>query len=369
MANSSLKQNLRLLPNLEDVRDTLRAREGELLESIMGSRAPAGRRSPLSMTESVARPGESESPDGDLIEQARRQEREQVLAAGRRGIERILDEGEDAALSPQEQFGVEAIVLLVGRPALLIQNGSFFPPPPEWQLLEQHRPAIEKLFRSVGRIEVEGHPDLEWIGTGFLVGADVVMTNRHVAAEFTAQRADGRWGIRPGMKAKIDFCEEIGAANPAEVPIRALIGIHNRYDMALFRLERPPGSAAPAQLRVLPKADRPQRLEGRNLYVVGYPAWDGRRNDPEPMRKIFGNIFNVKRLQPGTLQSFTSTENIFTHDCSTLGGNSGSCVVDLESHRVMGLHFGGRYRVANQAVALWQLGNDPLIRHAGIAID
>ena len=56
-------------------------------------------------------------------------------------------------------------------------------------------------------------------------------------------------------------------------------------------------------------------------------------------------------------------------DSSTLGGNSGSCVIDLEMNQVVGLHFGGLYREANQAVALWQLTEDPLLRSAGVNFD
>jgi V8-like Glu-specific endopeptidase len=59
---------------------------------------------------------------------------------------------------------------------------------------------------------------------------------------------------------------------------------------------------------------------------------------------------------------------LFTHDCSTLGGNSGSCVIDLESNRVLGLHFKGRYLEANWAVALWKLADDPLLKKAGVRL-
>jgi hypothetical protein len=107
-------------------------------------------------------------------------------------------------------------------------------------------------------------------------------------------------------------------------------------------------------------------VAGRQVYAVGYPAWDGRRNDPEHMQRIFTNVFNVKRLQPGEIIESLDTQSLFTHDCSTLGGNSGSCVVDLESHQVIGLHFGGRYLQANYAVALWNLVEDPLLLKAKV---
>ena len=39
--------------------------------------------------------------------------------------------------------------------------------------------------------------------------------------------------------------------------------------------------------------------------------------------------------------------SLFLHDGSTLGGNAGSCVIDLNPNRGIGLHFGGRYREGN----------------------
>ena len=150
----------------------------------------------------------------------------------------------------------------------------------------------------------------------------------------------------------------------SELRIKGLIGIHGKYDMALFRLE--PSNDLPEPLPLSAGPGPLPELPGRNVYVVGYPAWDGRRNDPEPMQRLFANIYNVKRLQPGTFMRHLTGHQLFTHDCSTLGGNSGSPVFDLDSHRIIGLHFGGLFQKSNQAVALWELRNDPLIQHAGL---
>jgi V8-like Glu-specific endopeptidase len=51
-----------------------------------------------------------------------------------------------------------------------------------------------------------------------------------------------------------------------------------------------------------------------------------------------------------------------SHDCSTLGGNSGSCIVDLSTNSVVGLHFEGDYLVANSAVLLPALAARPEFR-------
>lgn len=361
-----------LLPDLNRLQQELRNPTEEVLERALPARRAAleagleGAEAPGSVT--ALRDSPASVPEEHLVQTALEAQRRALVEQGFRAAEKIEAQGDEAELSPSEAMGLEAIIELYGRPAILIQDGHFFPPPPDWEVLEGARDPIETALKSVGRVEVSGHPSLEWIGTGFLVAPDVLMTNRHVALELTAPRGDGRWGIAPGMQPRVDFHEELGATEGLEFQIRSLIGIHGQFDMALFRVAARGGRNGDAQLPPpLPLAKRPSSGTGETrVYAIGYPAWDGRRNDPEPMQRIFNNIFNVKRLQPGYLTNLLPTEGLFTHDCSTLGGNSGSCVLDLETHAVLGLHFGGRYREANRAVALWQLGNDPLLRRAGV---
>jgi len=42
---------------------------------------------------------------------------------------------------------------------------------------------------------------------------------------------------------------------------------------------------------------------------------------------------------------------LLTHDCTSLGGNSGSPLISLEDGKVVGLHFSGEYGKANAAVS------------------
>jgi hypothetical protein len=126
-------------------------------------------------------------------------------------------------------------------------------------------------------------------------------------------------------------------------------------------------------------SQEPGPLPGRNVYVLGYPAPDY-RNDVAVQRSIFGDRYFVKRMQPGAgmpppagaifrmepCSTGAEQEDVMFHDASTLGGNSGSCVVDLESNQVMGLHFAGQYMQYNEAVALWRLADDPLLVGAGV---
>lgn len=293
-------------------------------------------------------------------------DRERNVRAATSAVSKLRAYGADANFEPAEINGLEAIIIEVGRPAILIQNGRFFPPPLGWEILDQQRSQIETTLQSVGRIEVRGHPNLEWVGTGFLVAEDVVMTNRHVAKEFCRQEANLQWTFEPGMRTNIDYVAELGAANELEFAFEQVIGVHDRFDLALFKVAVNTANGGPSPEPLTLTSTAPDAIEGRKVYAVGYPAWDGRRNDPITMQRIFSDIYGVKRLQPGDVRAYLDQEALLHHDCSTLGGNSGSCVVDIETNEVVGLHFGGLYRETNKAVALWKLTDDSLLKEAKV---
>jgi len=377
MANTTkelIAKSMQIFSDLEGLKSQLEEPERILSQAFdasereMRARAITTTRM-MSRTISRITPREALGPEEitelPRIDDAINEERKKLVEDGRRAIGQILKHGDDAILTPREKLGLEAIIVIAGRPAIFINNGRFSDPPDEWAMLKETRDSIEKNFKSVGRIEVPGHPDLEWAGTGFLVADDVIMTNRHVAKEFCTL-GDGDWVFEPGILPRVDYAEDIGSEKPAEFEIKKIIGIHKSLDMALFQISRESSSGAELS-KPLTIASTGSSIEsGRKVYVLGYPAWDGRRNDPEIMNSIFKNIYGFKRLQPGEVRNVTVEQSTFAHDCATLGGNSGSCVIDLDTSQVIGLHFGGRYLVANYAVALWTLTSDPLLQQAGV---
>jgi V8-like Glu-specific endopeptidase len=284
-----------------------------------------------------------------------------MAAYGFSGAEKIFSGNEN--ISPEEEIGLEAIILLQKRPAILINDNTLINVPKEWEILNQHKTTLEKVLPSIGRINVKDHPDGDFMGTGFLVAEDVIMTNAHVAMTFSENR-NNTWSFR--YKPSIDFKKDLSNGSN-EFEIKELIGIHDQYDLSLFRVSFESNSSGkPTPLTVINNFDD-SKVKGRTGFVVGYPAADAKRNDPIEMSRIFQNIYNIKRLQPGTLTGFyNGSQDILSHDCSTLGGNSGSAFLDLETGRVMGLHFGGRYLETNRAVALWKLVNDPMLKKAGV---
>lgn len=253
---------------------------------------------------------------------------------------------ERLASLPTEEDTFEAIVKIYNRPALLVQNNSFEDPVSEtWkQRLIPYRSKLEAAIRATGRIEIENHPYSQWLGTGWMVRPDIMITNRHVAEEF-AYRNGQSFKFKTNhngekIDAFLDFKEEYQNDADKEIKVTDVLWIahSNEPDMAVLKVD-----GKYEHLELKDNTD-----DGAYLAVIGYPAFDS-RNGIQPMNRIFNNIYDVKRLQPG-MRMFADTSLTFRHDCSTLGGNSGSPVVDIESGKVAGLHFAGRYRKANYAV-------------------
>jgi hypothetical protein len=288
-----------------------------------------------------------------------------LLEAGAGGLEKLA-RGAAGELTPEEVLGLECVLLLYGRPAVSVAGNTLASVPPFWNLLEDQREDIKVAQRGVGRVELLGHPELDWAGTGFLVNDNVLMTTRRVAELFLEAKG-GAWQFRPGVSAWMNYRAGFGDVSGAGCRVRAVVGVHDTYDLALLEVEPAPvDGSAPAPLALA--AEPPPGLEGRPAYLIGYPVRDARRSEPEPVARIFRDVYNVKRVQPGLLRgSLTFHEvRLLRHDCAPLGGNAGAPVLDLETHQVLGLHSTGRYLEGGTAVPLFVLRDDPLLRSAGV---
>lgn len=265
------------------------------------------------------------------------------------------DDAKAARLMPEQLDSLEAIVRLHGRPALLVQDADV-DIPEDWSMLAAFRADIGRVAASVGRIAIgdsEGNAaDDAYVGTGFVAGAGLLMTNNHVAAAFTSRPPSG-----PQLKALgkvfVDFVAEFGATRRARVEIVGVRCMHSQVDLAVLELAAHgmDGQPVPGPLPLWASTNPPAK--GTRCYVVGYPSVDVRqRSHASEAARIFNGINGRKRLAPGCIVQVDPTASLLTHDCSTLGGNSGSCVVDLERNKVVGLHFGGSYLEGNSAVLL-----------------
>ena len=266
----------------------------------------------------------------------------------------LVTESVSPAVNVASQIALETIVMKTGRPVLQVSHDEalleFRDADSEfWRArLTAAKTPLVKAIRAVGRVEVANHPNLEWLGTGWLVQPDIIVTNRHVAAEFGNKRGDKfvfRSGVFGDMSANIDFLEEFGSSARNEMVLREILHIEDEDgpDLAFLRVDSAGGVLSPH----IPLSMREPRAS-QDVAVIGYPARDSRIPEIDVMERIFGDVFDKKRLAPGQLRE--PSDGSLTHDCSTLGGNSGSVVLDLDSGEAVGIHFAGTYLKANFAV-------------------
>jgi V8-like Glu-specific endopeptidase len=277
-------------------------------------------------------------------------------------ISAVRNRGHNASLTKGQRSALEAIVLLIGRPALLVQKDSFTVPHGEWEMLAPYRLEIENVIRSVGRIAVAPAFGRIYEGTGFVAGPNLIMTNAHVVKDYIEKTVDGSRQLIGGTGMKIDFKQEYGSAEKLQFAISALLGIwySTDIDLALLQVaaQSTTGDPLPAPLSIQRNAG--YVADDNMVYVVGYPAADPERNNVDEMYRIFEGKYEKKRLSPGRIKKISDNGKLLSHDCSTLGGNSGSCVVDLSTHTVVGLHFEGKYLRENRAIMLPALAGDSL---------
>ncbi len=263
----------------------------------------------------------------------------------------------ESPLGGQETMGggmsQEAIIIVdqLRRPALLVRKNTFdSPQSPVWRsLLDPNRSKIENAIRAVGRVELTGDPTLPYAGTGWMIAEGIAITNRHVASIF-ARKQGAAFPFRNSpmggkFTARIDFREEFNLPAAQEVHVEKVLYIAEDGDafpdVAILKLK---GPRFPNPIELF-DAKIPK---GMPVVVIGYPANDP-RNPAAAVADIFGDVFEVKRLSPGEI-SGNPKGFLINHDCSTLGGNSGAVVLDVESGKAVGLHFGGRFRINNFAV-------------------
>jgi Trypsin-like peptidase domain len=330
----------------------------------------------------------------------RRAERRELLALAHKAIDHLRRrlQGSPVAaarLDRDGQIGAALLALLTARPAIRVVGGTFEAPrTPPWQDLDTYRGPIAGLLPSVGRIEAAGLP-AGYAGTGFMAGEGLVLTNRHVALVLAHQEAARQRSLRAERRpVQIDFGEEHRPGNdpggpvgrdadpdvlvsprPDDRPdngaattfeIAEVLGWHDRFDLAVLRVaarSRDGSRALPPPVPLAPDGGRVR--EGLRAFLVGYPGREENNFQPVLMDGLFQRIYHVKHLQPGTVMNvFLEGEDRgqIQHDCSTLPGNSGSCLADLETGDVFGLHYGGFHGRFNLAVALWTLRDDPFLR-------
>ncbi|MBZ4333468.1 serine protease [Corallococcus sp. AS-1-12] len=274
-----------------------------------------------------------------------------VLATARDKVQSI-------SISTEQLRGLEAIIRLTGRPSFLVQNGTVDKLAAETQwptlVLKSVQERYEAVIASVGRVYVTlpGRRAVG-LGTAWVAGDGIVATNRHVAEEFGTVGTNGKtWSLIEGAKVHVDFLVEERRLDALEFNVTSILHVEPKDgpDLALLRIEkiRADGRQLPPPLR-LAKNTAEVRDSSDEVFVVGYPGLDPDANR-EALERIFTGIYGRKRLAPGFVMEVHLGSSALIHDCTTLPGSSGSCVVRAATGKVVGLHFLGTQQVENEAV-------------------
>lgn len=276
---------------------------------------------------------------------------------GTEALTRQLDQMNEGSYAPGQADGVEAIVLRFTRPVFLIQDSLVSPPADSGTTfingesevitarLVAAKTQLDSAIPSVGRIDLRNHR-FDWVGTGWVVKPGIAVTNRHVAENFARQNGD-RFTFRTAdngrqVKASLDWKREYERPDESVAVVEEVLWVEpdGGPDLAILSIGQADAQGQPSPEPIsLMAQDQIDASVGRWVAVIGYPARSP-YNDLADQQRIFDGIYNVKRVAPGTVMS-VSPDGRLTHDATTLGGNSGSVIMDLDTGQAVGLHFGG----------------------------
>jgi serine protease len=279
-----------------------------------------------------------------------------------------------AEFDMSERMALEALVRINDRPTYRVIGGTIDDNDPlygEWGGLLALVVGLEPWAAAVGRINLDG-----WhVGTGYLIAPGRVMTNRHVLEACVDEifgPAGSEWSFGRGA-VTIDFSETGDGSDRFDLtsvlqtgtdPVR---GIENlaHLDMAVFGMA--------AGMTGVTDTRRPLSLSRNldphaDLMVIGYPAAPGTSALVDPntglvstaiaqrLKTLFGTDYGRKYVSPGRVMgqpgAFAADVEswVISHDCTTLGGNSGSAVIQLTANPgVAALHFSGAPLSSNKA--------------------
>ena len=163
-----------------------------------------------------------------------------------------------AAEAVAPDFELESIVQRVGRPVFGVIDGKIDLDTTSaedgvWSpRLQQAAAVLEPSIVAVGRVEATNWPiGAPYVGTGWLIERNLIVTNRHVALEF-AEQGQRRFVFQLGFDRRnpvavdIDFLEEIDNPATARFTIGDILYIarDSEPDLAFLRLDPGKGPLA-----------------------------------------------------------------------------------------------------------------------------
>lgn len=346
--DSQVERIKRLIPEGESAREYLK----EILQSLLKSNEP------ISMGITIS---------NGSIEDKRR------LASTLITIENI-DNTSKISQRPEGIVDLYTIEWLL-RPALPIVNGIIEKLPDGGVWKEINGDIFLKESKAVCRIDLSfvGH-----LGTGFLISQTeahyIVATNAHVIEGAIARH----WLKYDELKLRCSFNVESNCSDLIYYELDRKFLMHNKLDIGFLYLRKENADRIGDILKI--SEFPPRQTHNLKIGLIGHPSFNS-NIDPFPKIFGFGGEFGIKRLSFGCIKELSeknwrnNVSETILHDASTLSGSSGSCIIDLETKLLLGIHFGGWPKdpvkvktddgpilaelfEANGAIPLWTLRED-----------
>lgn len=250
---------------------------------------------------------------------------------------------------PVNQVSLFKIILSFdgSLPSYPVLNGlpytSVFEDSPVKTLTDSRAESLKTAIKATGKITLFD----KIIGTGFLVGPNIVMTNRHVA-QLLAQEIKSGWnfisdsfidfeGETDNTTTKLCKITKILYTPPARINSQKID--HNKLDVAFLQIEAVDNMPEPVSFDTACTLDN-----GDDIFVIGFPVQQLKSQDgADFMQKFFDRYLGLKKVAPGKIINCDcSYPGRKCHSASTLAGNSGSLIVKSNSESIAAaIHYGG----------------------------
>ena len=219
-----------------------------------------------------------------------------------------------AASTPDLTFHIDTVAYQQNRGGPLSITGS---DDREHVVNYKNNPSIWAAQKAVGRLSIIDAAGLK-VCTGFMVSESVLVTNDHcVADQATCETTDVLFGFR--------YDEQGNLHHGLQARCEALLAASYKFDYALLKLRGAPGGNKEIGMLSF-SGEEPEA--GQHIIIIQHPA-----GQPKQISKKGCDV--VEPIVDGR-----ATGSDTSHVCDTLGGSSGSPVLDLNG-KVVGLHHFG----------------------------
>ncbi len=231
------------------------------------------------------------------------------------------------------------------RPSVLVRRGVVSDLPEEAVTAFPAWPGFVEMIKvhldTIGRIDFErkhGCLQQDAVGTGFLIEPHILLTNCHVLDVLSMGHRELERG-----QAVVHFKQDQTVPDEDPVPISGVVCYDQELDAAALRIDAiAQDGRRPVEFDSVPPS------VGEAVVAIGYPFPDSERNPLFVDVAFDDRRFGVKRAAPG--ETLGSEGALLYHDCTTLGGSSGSPLLSMATGRLVGLHRKGSFANRNEAI-------------------